>query len=44
MKIVIVIPTYNEKETLPTLIEKLYSEVEKIAEKFDIIIIVILFV
>ncbi len=39
MKIVIVIPTYNEKETLPTLIEKLYSEVEKIAEKFDIIII-----
>ncbi|MCZ6581659.1 MAG: polyprenol monophosphomannose synthase [Thaumarchaeota archaeon] len=38
MKLAIVIPTYNEKETLPYLIEKLIIEVKKIAEKFSIII------
>lgn len=38
MNISIVIPTYNEKDTLPTLIEKLTGEVKKIAEKFSIII------
>lgn len=38
MNISIVIPTYNEKDTLPTLIDKLSIEVKKIAEKFSIII------
>ena len=38
MNIAIVIPTYNEKETLPSLIDKLFTEVKKIAEKFLIII------
>ena len=38
MNISIVIPTYNEKDTLPILIDKLTTEVKKIAEKFSIII------
>lgn len=38
MNISIVIPTYNEKDTLPSLIDKLTREVKKIAEKFSIII------
>jgi dolichol-phosphate mannosyltransferase len=38
MKLAIVIPTYNEKETLPSLIEQLVNEVKKIVEKFFIII------
>ena len=38
MNIAIVIPTYNEKETLPSLIAKLSSEVKRIAEKFSIVI------
>jgi len=38
MNISIVIPTYNEKDTLPILIDKLTREVKKIAEKFSIII------
>ncbi|MFB5630841.1 MAG: polyprenol monophosphomannose synthase [Nitrosopumilaceae archaeon] len=38
MNISIVIPTYNEKDTLPALIEKLSRELKKIAEKFSIII------
>jgi dolichol-phosphate mannosyltransferase len=38
MNISIVIPTYNEKDTLPSLIEKLSRELKKIAEKFSIII------
>jgi len=39
MKIVIVIPTFNEKETLPSIIEKLFSEVKKVTEEFFIIIV-----
>lgn len=39
MKLAIVIPTYNEKETLPSLIEALLVEIRKVAEKFLIIII-----
>lgn len=39
MKFTIVIPTYNEKETLPSLIEALIREIKKIAEKFFIIVI-----
>ena len=38
MNMAIVIPTYNEKETLPNLIDRLFTEVKKIAEKFMIII------
>jgi len=38
MKLAVVIPTYNEKETLPALIDKLFIEMKKIAEKFFIII------
>jgi len=38
MKLAVVIPTYNEKETLPSLIDELVHEVKKIAEKFFIII------
>jgi len=38
MNIAIVIPTYNEKDTLPSLIAKLTSEVKRIAEKFSIVI------
>jgi len=38
MNITIVIPTYNEKDTLPSLIAKLTNEVKRIAEKFFIII------
>src|SRR5574341_630928 len=36
MKLAIVIPTYNEKETLPSLIDELANVVRKIAEKFFI--------
>ena len=39
MKLAVVIPTYNEKEALPRLIEELVIEVKKISEKFFIIII-----
>ena len=38
MKLAVVIPTYNEKDTLPSLIEELVEEVKKIAEKFFVII------
>ena len=38
MKLAVIIPTYNEKEALPKLIEELVREVKKIAEKFFIII------
>jgi len=38
MKLAVIIPTYNEKETLPSLIEDLVHEIKKIAEKFFIII------
>ena len=38
MNIAIVIPTYNEKETLPGLIDKLSNEVKRLTEKFSIVI------
>jgi dolichol-phosphate mannosyltransferase len=38
MKLAVIIPTYNEKETLPSLIKELINEVKKIAEKFFIVI------
>jgi len=38
MKLAVVIPTYDEKDTLPSLIEELVLEIKKIAEKFFIVI------
>jgi len=38
LKLAVVIPTYNEKDTLPVLIDRLFSEVKKITEKFFVII------
>ncbi|MGB9707356.1 MAG: glycosyltransferase family 2 protein [Microgenomates group bacterium] len=35
----VVIPFYNEKENLPILIDKLTSQLEKIGEKYEIILI-----
>jgi dolichol-phosphate mannosyltransferase len=39
MKLAIVIPTYNEVETVPSLIKELFEKVKKIVEKLDILII-----
>lgn len=39
MKLVVVIPTYNEKDTLPSLIAELVNIIKRITEKFFIIII-----
>jgi len=39
MKLAVVIPTYNEKETLPGLVKELVGEIKKIAEKFFVVII-----
>ena len=39
MKIAVVIPTYNEKETLPSLVEKLFNEIRPLIEELHIIII-----
>ncbi|TLX66010.1 MAG: glycosyltransferase, partial [Thaumarchaeota archaeon] len=38
IKLAVVIPTYNEKDTLPSLIEELVKEIKKIGEKFFIIV------
>jgi dolichol-phosphate mannosyltransferase len=38
MKLVTVIPTYNESQTLPSLIEELVVHMKKIAERFSIIV------
>ncbi|TLX81995.1 MAG: polyprenol monophosphomannose synthase [Thaumarchaeota archaeon] len=38
IKLAVVIPTYNEKDTLPSLIEELVNEIKKIGEKFFIIV------
>ena len=39
MKLSIVIPTYNEKETLPNLIERLYDEIEPLVEELHVVIV-----
>lgn len=38
MKLAVVIPTYNERDTLPSLIEELVNELKKNTEKFSIVI------
>ena len=39
MKLAIVIPTYNEGKTLPSLIEKLVDQVKHIVDEFNIVIV-----
>lgn len=39
MNLTIIIPTYNESQTLPSLIDKLINAVSKITEKFFILIV-----
>jgi dolichol-phosphate mannosyltransferase len=39
MNLAVVIPTYNEKETLPVLLKELLDEIKKTTEKFSIIIV-----
>ena len=39
MNIAIVIPTYNEKETLPSLIEKIFDKIRPLVEELDVIIV-----
>ena len=39
MKLAIVIPTYNEAETIPSLINELFEKVKELVEKLDILII-----
>ena len=38
MKLAVIIPTYNEKDTLPKLVEKLVSVIKNAAEQFFIVI------
>ena len=39
MKLAIVIPTYNEAETIPSLISELFEKIKQLVEKLDILII-----
>ena len=39
MKLAIVIPTYNEAETIPSLIKELFEKIKHLVEKLDILII-----
>jgi len=39
MKLAIVIPTYNEAETIPSLIKELFEKIKKLVERLDILII-----
>ena len=39
MKLAIVIPTYNEAETIPSLIKELFEKIKQLVEKLDILII-----
>ena len=39
MKLAIVIPTYNEAETIPSLINELFEKIKQLVEKLDILII-----
>ena len=36
MNVAIVIPTYNEKETLPTLTEKLFGEIGPLVDELHV--------
>ena len=39
MNIAIVIPTYNEKETLPSLIEKIFDKIRPLVEELHVVIV-----
>ena len=39
MKLAIVIPTYNEAETIPSLIKELFEKIKQLVERLDILII-----
>ena len=39
MKLAIVIPTYNEKETIQSLIEKLFSKIKPIVNELHVVVI-----
>ncbi len=39
MKLAIVIPTYNEKETIQSLIEKLFSKIKPVVDELHVVII-----
>jgi len=39
MKLAIVIPTYNEAETIPSLIKELFEKIKHLVEKLDVLII-----
>ena len=39
MKLAIVIPTYNEAETIPSLISELFEKIKQLVERLDILII-----
>ena len=39
MKLVIVIPTYNEAETISSLIKELFEKIKQLVDKLDILII-----
>ena len=39
MNIAIVIPTYNEKETLPSLIEKIFDKIRPLVEELRVVIV-----
>ena len=39
MKLAIVIPTYNEAETIPSLINELFEKIKQLVKKLDILII-----
>ena len=39
MNVAIVIPTYNEKETLPSLIEKIFDKIRPLVEELHVVIV-----
>ena len=39
MKLAIVIPTYNEAETIPNLIKELFEKIKQLVEKLDVLVI-----
>ena len=39
MKLAIVIPTYNEAETIPSLIRELFEKIKQLVEKLDVLVI-----
>ena len=38
MKLAIVIPTYNEAETIPSLIKELFEKIKQLVERLDVLV------